>query len=172
MSVRHLLRLLALPTALVAGDGCTGHRMPIDTATPSTAAALIRAARERSNDAIARHDTAAIASEWMPDVHVVASTGTQTAGATLNAQRMAQQFERRSDTRYVRTPDAIEVFEAWDVASERGHWVGTWTDPDGPIRIGGTYQAQWRRVDGRWRIQAEVFVPLTCAGGAYCAKHP
>jgi ketosteroid isomerase-like protein len=172
MIARHLRSLIALTTALVIGIGCTGHRMPIETATSTNAASLIRAARERSNDAIARHDTAAIAREWMPDVHVVASTGAQTAGATLNSQRMAQQFERRSDTRYVRTPDAIEVFEAWDVASERGSWVGTWTDPDGPIRIGGTYQAQWRRVDGRWRIQAEVFVPLTCEGGAYCTKRP
>jgi ketosteroid isomerase-like protein len=172
MSVRRLRHTITLYVACLVGGGCTTHRMPIATATTSDAAALIRAARERSNDAIARHDTAAIAREWMPDVHVVASTGAQIAGATLNTQRMAQQFERRSDTRYLRSPEQIDVFEAWDVASERGDWVGTWTDPDGPVRISGTYQAQWRRVDGRWRIQAEVFVPLSCVGGAYCAKRP
>jgi hypothetical protein len=27
-------------------------------------------------------------------------------------------------------------------------------------------------VNGRWRIQAEVFVPVACEGGAYCAQHP
>jgi ketosteroid isomerase-like protein len=172
MPGRQLRHVIMLATVLVSSGGCAGHRMPTGNATSTTAASLIREARERSNDAIARHDTAAMVREWMPDVHVVASTGAQTAGATLNAQRMAKQFERRRDTRYVRTPDAVDVFDVWDVASERGTWVGTWTDPDGPVRISGLYQAQWRRVEGRWRIQAEVFVPTACVGGAYCATRP
>lgn len=138
----------------------------------SDPAQAIREARSRSNAAIARHDTAAIAREWMPDVHVVSSTSTQTAGADMNARRMAETFARRPDTRWVRTPDRIEVFAAWDVASERGAWVGTWTEPDGAVRISGTYQAQWRRVDGAWRIQAELFVPLQCTGSAYCGRRP
>jgi ketosteroid isomerase-like protein len=138
----------------------------------SDAVQAIREARARSNAAIARHDTAAIAREWMPDVHVVSSTSTQTAGAAMNARRMAETFARRPDTKWVRTPDRVEVFEAWDVASERGAWVGTWTEPDGAVRISGTYQAQWRRVDGTWRIQAEVFVPLRCTGSAYCGRRP
>jgi hypothetical protein len=85
---------------------------------------------------------------------------------------MAAQFARRPDTRWVRTPDTIVVFAAWDVASERGHWVGTWTEPDGPLVIRGSYAAQWRRQDGTWRIQAELFVPLDCEGGAYCRARP
>ena len=132
----------------------------------------ITAARARSNAAIAAHDTAAIMREWMPDIHVTASTGSRTAGADANALSMQTQFTRRPDTKWVRTPVRIRVFDAWTVASEEGEWVGTWTDPDGPIRIGGTYLAQWRHTDGRWRIQAEVFVPLFCDGGAYCRAHP
>lgn len=132
----------------------------------------IRAARARSNAAIARHDTAAIAREWMPDVHVVSSTSAQAAGADANASRMAETFARRPDTKWVRTAEDVDVFDAWDVASERGTWVGTWTEPDGAVRISGTYQAQWRRVGGAWRIQAEVFVPLRCSGSAYCARRP
>lgn len=139
---------------------------------PRRPADAIRAARARSNAAIAAHDTAALAAEWMADVHVVTSTSAQLAGAAVNAARMADQFARRPDTRYVRTPTSIRVWEAWDVASERGTWTGSWTDPDGPVRIAGEYQAQWRRRDGRWRIQAEVFVPLSCRGGAYCRAHP
>ena len=49
---------------------------------------------------------------------------------------------------------------------------GTWTEPDGKLEIGGTYQAQWRKVDGRWLIQAEVFVPAHCKGSKYCAARP
>lgn len=154
-----------LAAGLLLGPG-------VASAQGSEAERAIRDARARSNAAIDRQDTAAIAREWMPDIHVVSSTSGQTAGATANAQRMAESFARRPDTKWVRTPDRIEVFEAWDVASERGAWVGTWTEPDGAMRISGTYQAQWRRVDGAWRIQAEVFVPLRCAGSAYCGRRP
>jgi ketosteroid isomerase-like protein len=152
--------------------GCAHSPSHTNPAVTSTDSEQIAAARARSNAAIAAHDTAAIAREWMPDIHVVSSTSSQAAGADANAKSMQAAFTRRPDTKWVRTPRTIRVFDAWQVASEEGDWVGTWTDPDGPVRIGGTYLAQWRRVDGHWRIQAEVFVPLTCDGGAYCARHP
>jgi ketosteroid isomerase-like protein len=142
------------------------------TTAATAAEADIAAARARSNAAIAAHDTAAIAREWMPDVHVVSSTGAQNAGTAANEAAMQAAFTKRPDTKWVRTPRKITVFDLWNVASEEGEWVGTWTDPDGPVRITGTYLAQWRNTDGRWRIQAEVFVPLHCEGGAYCSSHP
>ena len=133
---------------------------------------LIRAARERSNAAIAAHDMAGIAREWMPEVSVLSSTGKQTSGRDANQANLARQFELRPDTKYIRTASSIEVFAAWGVAAERGDWVGTWTEPDGPLVIGGTYQAQWRQLGGGWLIAAELFVPTYCSGGAYCARHP
>ncbi len=133
---------------------------------------LIRAARERSNAAIAVHDMAGIAREWMPEVSVLSSTGKQTIGHAANLANLARQFKLRPDTKYIRTPSSIEVFVAWGVAAERGDWVGTWTEPDGPLVIGGTYQAQWRLNDGVWLIAAELFVPTYCSGGAYCTRHP
>lgn len=136
------------------------------------ASTLIRAARARSNAAIAAHDLAGIAREWMPDVSVLNSTGKQTNGRDANRANLTRQFELRPDTKYVRTPASIEVFAAWGVAAERGDWVGTWTEPDGPLVIGGTYQAQWRQVGSAWLIAAELFVPTYCSGGAYCVRHP
>ena len=108
----------------------------------------------------------------MDDVHVVSSTSAQTAGRAANQERMARQFASRPDTVYIRRPTAIEVFPSWAVASERGEWTGRWTEPDGSLEIGGSYQAQWRKVDGRWLIQAELFVPTRCTGAKYCAQHP
>lgn len=139
--------------------------------SPADMRAIV-AARARSNAAIARHDTIGIAREMMPDVTVVSSTGAMGTGVAVNISRMAAQFARRPDTRWVRTPDTITVFDAWGVASERGHWVGTWTEPDGALVIRGSYEAQWRRQDGTWRIQGELFVPLRCEGGAYCRARP
>ena len=133
---------------------------------------LIRAARVRSNTAIAAHDLAGIAAVWMDDVHVVSSTSTQTAGRAQNQQRMAAQFANRPDTIYIRRSSAIDVYPAWAVASERGEWTGRWTEPDGALEIGGTYLAQWRKVGGQWLIQAELFIPTRCAGSRYCDRHP
>ena len=141
-------------------------------AQPSDDERLIRQVRARSNAAIAAHDVAEIARAWLLDVHVVSSTSAQTAGAQANQQRMARQFEIRPDTVYVRTPNAVDVFAPWNVASERGDWVGRWTEADGKLEIGGTYQAQWRKIDGRWLIQAELYVPTYCRGGEYCRRRP
>jgi uncharacterized protein (TIGR02246 family) len=132
----------------------------------------VRAARDQSNAAIAKHDLAGIAAVWMDDVHVVSSTSSQTAGRTANRDRMAAQFKNRPDTIYVRKPVTVEVFAPWNVASERGEWTGKWTEPDGVLEIGGTYQAQWRKIDDRWLIQAELFVPTHCKGSKYCSARP
>ena len=161
---RGRLAVLVLLSAL-----CPSDRLQ---AQPSEDERLIREARARSNAAIAAHDLDGIARAWMPDVHVVSSTSAQTAGSQGNRQRMAQQFKNRPDTIYVRTPNTVDVFAPWNVASERGEWIGRWTEPDGKLEIGGTYQAQWRKIDDRWLIQAELFVPTYCRGSEYCRQRP
>src|SRR5688572_29445388 len=133
---------------------------------------MIRAARDRSNAAIAKHDLDGVSAVWMEDVHVVSSTGAQTAGRSANRERMAAQFTHRPDTIYIRKPITIELYAPWNVASERGEWTGRWTEPDGALEIGGTYQAQWRKIDGRWLIQGELFVPTRCTGSKYCNQRP
>ena len=139
---------------------------------PASDEAAIRAARAQSNQSIAAHDVAGIARHWLPDVHIVTSTSTQGTGSDVNGQRMSDQFRRRPNTVYVRTPSTVDVFTAWNVASERGEWTGRWTEPDGVVQVRGTYLAQWRKVNGTWLIQAEVFVPTACTGSTYCAAHP
>ena len=148
------------------------YLVTVVSAQPAADEQLIREARARSNRAIAAHDLGAIAREWMPDVHVLSSTSAQTAGRDANRERMAAQFKNRPDTIYVRRPTNIVVYPAWAVASERGEWTGKWTEPDGALEIGGTYQAQWRKIDGQWLIQAELFVPTRCTGAKYCNQRP
>lgn len=164
MRIPGRLAILVLLSALCLAD----HPL----AQQSEDERLIREMRARSNAAIAAHDLTGIARAWMPDVHVVSSTSAQTAGSQANQQRMARQFELRPETVYVRTPRTIDVFTSWSVASERGEWTGRWTEPDGKLEIGGTYQAQWRKIDGRWLIQAELYVPTYCRGSKYCERRP
>ncbi|MFN8571594.1 MAG: nuclear transport factor 2 family protein [Gemmatimonadaceae bacterium] len=132
----------------------------------------IRAARARSNAAIARHDTAGIAAEWMPNVNVVSSAGLQLNGRAENARALQQQFTDRPDVIYVRTPDSLQVYPPWGMAAEFGHWQGSWTQGTQKIEIGGAYFAKWQRESDRWLIQAEVFVPAWCRGGSFCDRRP
>lgn len=146
--------------------------IPVQARQQSRDEQLIREGRARSNAAIRARDPVAMARLWMDDVHVVRSTGAQVAGREPNQQRMAQQFATRPDTIYVRQPSAIDVYLPWAMASERGDWTARWTEPDGTVDMAGTYMAQWRRFDGIWLIQAELYVPTRCAGSRYCSQRP
>ena len=138
------------------------------TQTPDPEA-QIRAARKRSNEAIAARDLDALADSWTEDVHVVTSRSAEASGREAERAAFEAQFRDRPDVLYVRTPERIEVFVAWRMASEAGTWEGRWTEPDGVVSIGGTYFAKWHRSeDGRWRIRAEIFVPTRCSGSSYC----
>jgi len=131
----------------------------------------IRAARARSNRAIAAHDTAALAAGWAPDFHVVTSVSQQ-AGRDENALAFGRQFVDRPDVIYVRTPDSVRVWTPWGMAAEYGHWRGKWTSDGRTIEIGGPYFAKWQTTGGRWLILAEIFSPGWCRGGAYCETRP
>jgi ketosteroid isomerase-like protein len=169
LSLVRLLRmrnrlLILLMLMLAASVGGAAQVSPDET--------MIRDARARSNAAIAKHDLAGIAAVWMDDVHVTSSTSARGDGRAANQERMGQQFARRPDTIYLRSPLTIDVYAPWSVASERGAWTGRWTEPDGVAEISGTYLVQWRKIDGRWLIQSELYVPTACKGSTYCAHRP
>lgn len=148
------------------------HAQSNDAAQVGGAKEEIRRLRELSNAAIARHDTAGIAASLATNVVVVSSTSSQTVGRDANARGFAEIFLARPDVTYRRTPDAIDVFIPWRMASERGRWTGSWSDAGGKVSIGGAYFAKWRRIGGAWRIESETYVPDHCEGGKYCAQVP
>ena len=85
---------------------------------------------------------------------------------------MARHFEEYPDVVYVREPIEVKIFEPWAMAFERGTWRGSWTEASGRIDIRGDYAAKWRKIDGRWLIQSEVYSPTSCSGTDYCATPP
>jgi ketosteroid isomerase-like protein len=135
----------------------TGAQTPSDEA-------LIRQARAASNRAIARHDVPAIVSFLADEFQVSASNGSFMRGREEMGNAFAARFAEFPDAVYVRTPDVVEVNPAGTVAAETGRWIGSWTTPGGPFRTGGRYAASWRKIDGRWLIHSELFVPLFCSG--------
>lgn len=147
------------------------HTLAAQTMAPLTAAA-VRDARARSNAAIAARDTVTLASLVTPSYHAVSSRNAHSDGRRNEAERWRQQFSAHSDVLYVRTPHDVRVFKPWEMADERGTWVGTWTEPDGTVTIRGRYTAKWRRIDGAWLLEAEVFTPTSCVGSSYCTRPP
>ena len=73
-------------------------------------------------------------------------------------------FRVSDDLVYLRSPEVVEVADRRTRAVERGRWTGSWTLPEGGTRIGGSYTAYWRLVDGAWKLRAELFVTLHCSG--------
>lgn len=158
-----LLVALSARTAFGQSAGAPGSTVDAD---------LIRQRRESSNAAIARHDTAGFAAILAPDLVVVSSTSAQTHSRQEHVRSMAEWFVARPDVVYRRTPESVRVFEPWQMASEAGTWVGSWTAADGKVVIGGRYFAKWRVRNGVWLVESETYVPEHCTGSVYCSTLP
>ena len=127
---------------------------------PMTDETCIRLAREASNDAIAAHNVAGILALVDDDFHITTGDGGFLPGKAAMGSAFAAQFAQLPDVVYVRTPETVKVSKSALLAFESGAWVGTWTEPHGPVRTGGRYSAAWHKRDGTWKIRAEVFVTL------------
>jgi ketosteroid isomerase-like protein len=144
--------------------------LQIGCSPPDSDEKAIREARIKSNQAIAAKDTAALAKYWAEDFHVITSRNSEVSGRLKNQVAFAAEFD--AGKLFVRTPKKIDVFSDWKMASEQGEWVGQWNAKDGPVEISGTYFAKWHKLNEQWLIRAEIFVPLKCTGGSFCADAP
>jgi ketosteroid isomerase-like protein len=157
---------VALVLALAGAFGCAA----MTAAGEGPEAERIRAARRASNDAIARHDLAALAATWVDDVQVTAGLGSAANGRAEVSSRIAAAFADPTFDRWVRTTESVEVATDGSRAAEVGTWEGRWHKADGTMVRTGRYLAHWVRLPEGWRIRAEVFVALACSGSAECGQ--
>ncbi len=148
--------MLALAAAVSTPHLAAAQESPDETA--------IRATRSASNEAIARHDLDAFLASIDDPYQGTAGSGWFAADREALRQVIGDQFSRFDDLRYERTPSAIHVSASDPLAWEEGEWLGTWTLSEGEHRSGGRYAAQWRKVDGTWKIHSELFVTMFCEG--------
>ena len=133
---------------------------------------MIAESRDSFNLAIASHDTSEMVKYWMDDITIITSRNTRFVGKDQYAAGLAQEFNTKKDVVYIRTPETIEVFPAWEMAAESGRWIGSWKSGDEKIEVTGTYYAKWKKLNEQWLISAEVYTPLKCKGGSYCLDVP
>lgn len=124
--------------------------------------------RNGFNLAIASHDLSNISEFCADDITVITSRNARFIGKDQYAAGLEQDFKSKADVIYIRVPEMIEVFPGWGMAAESGQWTGKWKNGEEAIEVTGTYYAKWKMVGGKWLINAEVFTPLKCIGGAYC----
>jgi ketosteroid isomerase-like protein len=111
-------------------------------------------ARQASNEAIARQDVEGISSFWLDDYVVIRGSGVIERGKEANETNWKRVFREAPQTYFERIPSEIIVSKNdSDLAWETGEWKGLNT-----YSKGGRYSAQWKKKDGQWKLQAELFV--------------
>jgi ketosteroid isomerase-like protein len=136
--------ILILPAQIVFAQESTSN----DVAT-------IKASRMASNAAIARHDIDAISKYWLPDFVQTIGRGSSLTGRDTIIGTWKQLFQTNPIVSYVRKPGQIIIADNGQMAWE----TGTWTAKNSYSK-GGNYSAMWRKIDGEWKLQAELFVSL------------
>ncbi|MCE2936874.1 MAG: YybH family protein [Cyclobacteriaceae bacterium] len=117
---------------------------------------IIRQARQASNEGIARKDVDAVAAFWWEDYVVITGRGHVAAGREANAAEWRKMLAEAPLTRFERTPSEIIISRNNpELAWESGQWKGFNT-----YSAGGRYSAQWKKKNGQWKLQAELFVAL------------
>jgi ketosteroid isomerase-like protein len=117
---------------------------------------LIRKARQSSNEAIAKRDVEGMIKFWLEDYVVIRGSGVIEHGKEANKTNWMRIFKETPKTYFERIISEIIISNNNpEMAWESGVWKGFNT-----YSKGGRYSAQWKRKDGEWKIQAELFVAL------------
>jgi ketosteroid isomerase-like protein len=121
----------------------------------NTDVAMIKTARAKSNAAIAKHDIDGIAKYWLPDFTQTIGRGITTVGKDSIIAGWKNLFKINKIVSYIRTPSEITIGDNGIMAWETGTWVAK-----NSYSKGGKYSAMWRKNNGEWKLQAELFVSL------------
>ncbi|GAA3984000.1 YybH family protein [Mucilaginibacter dorajii] len=117
--------------------------------------ATIKKARSTSNAAIARHDINGVAQYWLPDFTQTIGREITTVGKDSIIAGWKNLFKINKTVTYIRTPAEITVGDNGVMAWETGTWVAK-----NSYSKGGKYSAMWRKNNGEWKLQTELFVSL------------
>jgi ketosteroid isomerase-like protein len=113
----------------------------------------IREARTASNEAIARQDADGVAKFWMNDIVVISGEGGQYIGRSVLLKTFKKMFSG-SPSVFERLPSEIIIAGNGILAWETGNWHYR------NQNLRGNYSAMWRKFNGKWLIQSELFVSL------------
>lgn len=160
-------RTALFAAALLAAGCASARQQPGSSAADEEAA--IRELRGAQNRAIRERDLDAITEVMEEGIQVTSGIGIHVTGRDAYRRAFETEFRALDDIVYVRRPSEVVVSDvptglAESIAWESGEWTGSWTGPEGLVSMTGSYAAMWRKRDGRWRINTELFASLSCEG--------
>ena len=117
--------------------------------------ALIKAAREASNQAIAKHEIDGISKFWVKDFVQIRGNSTYLTGKDTIIASWRKLFKDNPNVVYIRTASQIIISTNDTLAWENGTWKAF-----NSYSNGGNYSAMWRKDNDSWKILAELFVSL------------
>ncbi len=117
---------------------------------------LIRKSRQANNEAIARKDAEEMSKFYLDDYVIIRGSGVIERGNEENKESWKKIFLETPLTYFERFPLEIIISKNNpNMAWETGEWKGYNT-----YSKGGRYSAQWKKKEGQWKLQAELFVAL------------
>lgn len=164
---RHLVRVAIIAGAL--------SLMAIDAGACDHSPELA-ARRAAFNEALAKKNIDGVRDALAPGVVLVTGSGSMAiVGSAAQEALWSDTFKSGENRLYVRTPECVTVSEILPIAHENGQWRGEWRErqadgSSGPASAHGVYSAKWRKIDGAWKIEAEVFTTTACSGAAECRR--
>lgn len=151
---------IALIAIALAAAGCkpAGDTAKVDTAAEEQA---IRAKETAWMAAYNKHDAAALAGQY-EDEGSLASAGTAIMTDAASRRAFLYGFAADPALKVEFASDRIIVAKSGDLASSRGHYRFTYTDPatKKPKSESGTYVTVYRKgADGSWKAVEDMTTP-------------
>lgn len=150
---------LACTTALLVGCNPTSEVQPNQTAEVKSAAAdeqAIRGANERWLQLIRSKDASGIGQLYAQDAVALP----QNEKAAIGREAIGQWWGRQMQTPdYALTfgTDQLVFSTSGDMALDRGWYRFSAKGPKGPIKDTGKYVVVWRKIDGEWKVAADIY---------------
>ena len=151
---RNALALLALGSAF----GCSSATTTAPSVAPSRAAdqAAIRALDDSIVAAMQARDAAAVAAYYAPNAQLFPPNRDVATGPTAIRAAWAEDFKLPNiDLSF--EPQRIEVAASGDMASDVGTYRVSLDGPEGPISDTGKYVVVWHKVNGQWKVMADIW---------------
>ena len=127
----------------------------------------IRGLRQQFNEFVALRKMAGLGGLVSDDTQLIEPSRI-TSGKKNLVRAYESLVQKRPDLVLIFTPETVERNPRWPFAAERGRWYQSWQETGEPIEVRGSYYAQWKLKDGRWRIHSQIMTPVTCKGARYC----
>ncbi len=116
--------------------------------------------RSESNLAIKNHQIDIVLEYLTEEINIAASNGEIFSGKIAFKDALNNIFSKNPDLYFVRNSEEVLLNKDNNIAWEKGTWTALRPKTDNWNNYGGNYSAYWVKINGIWKIRAELFVRI------------